>query len=128
MTTGFAPAMARVVDALVERWQSRPEGSVVEVKSEMSHVALEALLRCIFSDGIGDPEAVGTATTRYYRTGGGLDPFDIIGLPDFIPRFTRRGIGSALDRLVRTRITSARFSVPARAWWSPGLSVWLSGA
>ena len=42
MTTGFAPATARVVDALIERWQSRPEGSVVEVKSEMSHVALEA--------------------------------------------------------------------------------------
>jgi cytochrome P450 len=116
MTTGFAPAMARVVDALVERWQSRPEGSVVEVKSEMSHVALEALLRCIFSDGIGDPEAVGTATTRYYRTGGGLDPFDIIGLPDFIPRFTRRGIGSALrsyDDALSEAIAERRRSLAA---------------
>ena len=68
--------MARVAAALVERWQSLPDGSVVEIKAEMSRVALEALVRCIFSEGLGDPEAVCAATTRYYETCGGLDPFD----------------------------------------------------
>ena len=55
----------------------------------MSRVALEALVRCIFSEGLGDPKAVCDATTRYYATCGGLDPFDVLGLPDFVPRFTR---------------------------------------
>jgi hypothetical protein len=48
--------MARVADALVERLQSRPDGSVWEIKSEMSRVALDALVSCIFSDGLGDPQ------------------------------------------------------------------------
>ena len=39
MTAGFGSAMARVADALVERLQSRPDGSVWEIKSEMSRVA-----------------------------------------------------------------------------------------
>lgn len=62
----------------------------------MSRVALEALVRCIFSEGLGDPEAVCAATTRYYETCGGLDPFDLIGLPDFVPRLTRLGVRSVL--------------------------------
>jgi cytochrome P450 len=96
MTAGFAVAIARVAAALVERWQSLPEGSVVEIKAKMSRVALEALVRCVFSEGLGDPEAVCAATTRYYETCGGLDPFDLIGLPDFVPRLTRLGVRSVL--------------------------------
>jgi cytochrome P450 len=62
----------------------------------MSRVALEALVGCIFSQGLGDPKAVCDATTRYYATCGGLDPFDILGLPDFVPRFTRLGVRHVL--------------------------------
>ncbi len=96
MTTGFASAMGRVAAALVTRWQSRPECSVVEIKAEMSRVALEALVGCIFSEGLGDTEAVVAATTRYYETCGGLDPFDLIGLPYFVPRFSRLGVRHVL--------------------------------
>jgi hypothetical protein len=38
---------------------------------------------------LGGPEAVCDATTRCYAICGGLDPFDVLGLPDFVPRFTR---------------------------------------
>jgi cytochrome P450 len=62
----------------------------------MSRVALEALIGCIFSEGLGDPKAVCDATTRYYATCGGLDPFDVLGLPDFVPRFTRFGVQHVL--------------------------------
>jgi cytochrome P450 len=116
MTAGFASAMARVVGTMVERWQNHSEGSVIDTKSEMSRVALEALLECMFSDGIGDPKSVGDATTRYYRTGGGLDPFDLIGLPDFIPRLTRRGIKRALrsyDDALNEAIAERRRSLAA---------------
>jgi cytochrome P450 len=53
MTGGFAPAIARVAATLVERWQNLSDGGVVEVKAEMSRVALEALVGCIFSEGLG---------------------------------------------------------------------------
>jgi cytochrome P450 len=113
MTAGFAQAMARVADALVERWQNLSDGSVVEVKAEMSRVALEALVGCIFSEGLGDPKAVCDATTRYYATCGGLDPFDVLGLPDFVPRFTRlrvqhvlRDFYEALNAAIAERLRS----------------------
>jgi cytochrome P450 len=89
MTAGFGQAMERVAADLVERWQDMGDGGVVEIKAEMSRVALEALIGCIFSEGLGDPKAVCDAMTRYYATCGGLDPFDVLGFPDFVPRFTR---------------------------------------
>ena len=63
MTEGFAQAMAGVAGALVERWQNLSDGGVIEVKAEMSRVALEALVGCIFSEGLGDPNTVCDATT-----------------------------------------------------------------
>ncbi len=108
MTAGFASAMGRVAAALVARWRSRPDGSVVEIKAEMSRVALEALVSCIFSEGLGDTEAVVAATTRYYETCGGLDPFDLIGLPYFVPRLTRLGVRSVL-RAYNEALDSAIF-------------------
>ena len=96
MTSGFAPAIARVAADLIERWENLSDGGIVEIKAEMSRVALEALVGCIFSEGLGDPKAVRDATTRYYATCGGLDPFDVLGLPDFVPRFTRLGVQHVL--------------------------------
>jgi len=90
MTARFAAAMARTAAALIERWQRLPDGGAVEIKSEMSRVALEGLVNCMFCEGLGDPQAVCAATTRYYETYGGIDPFDVIGLPDFVPRLKRR--------------------------------------
>jgi cytochrome P450 len=118
MTPGFGPAMARVAAALVERLQSRPDGSVWEIKSEMSRVALDALVGCIFSDGLGDPQAIRAATTRYYETSSGIDPFDVIGLPDFVPRLTRLGVRSAakaFDDALSAAISERRRSLAAGA-------------
>jgi cytochrome P450 len=116
MTVGFAPAMVRVAAALVERLQSRPDGSEWEIKTEMSRVTLDALIGCIFSDGLGDPEAIRTATTRYYATSSGLDPFDVIGLPDFVPRLTRlrlRHVAKAFDDALTAAIAERRQSLAA---------------
>jgi hypothetical protein len=113
---GICPAMARVAAALIDRWQSLSDGGVVEVKAETSRVALEALVGCIFSDGLGDPKAVRDATIQYYATCGGLDPFDVLGLPDFVPRFTRLGVQHVLRgfyEALSTAITERRHSLAA---------------
>jgi cytochrome P450 len=117
MTAGFASAMERVAADLVERWHNLGDGAVVEIKAEMSRVALEALVGCIFSEGLGNPKAVCDATTRYYATCGGLDPFDILGLPDFVPRFTRLGVQQVLRdfyEALSTAIAERRRSLAAK--------------
>jgi len=116
MMTQFAAATARAAAAVAERWRRQPDGSAFEIKTEMSRVALEGLIGCIFSDGLGDPQAVCAATTRYYATCGGIDPFDVIGLPDFVPRLTRLGMRSALrdfDQALGAAITERRRSLAA---------------
>jgi hypothetical protein len=116
MTAGFGQAIGRVAADLVERWQNLGDGGVVEVKAEMSRVALEALVGCIFSEGLGDPKAVCDATTRYYATCGGLDPFDILGFPDFVPRLTRLRVRHVLRdfyEALSTAIAERRRSLAA---------------
>ena len=118
MIAGFSSAVAGVAAALVARWRALPEGSVVEIKSEMSRVAIEGLLGCIFSDGLGDADKVRAATVRYYASCGGLDPFDVIGLPDFVPRLTRlrgRSARSAFDRTLDVAIAERRRNLAADA-------------
>jgi cytochrome P450 len=113
---GFAPIMAQTTLALLERWQKRPNGSIVEIKTEMLRLSLETLLRCIFAEGLGDPEAVCTATTRYYSTCGRLDPFDVLGFPEFIPRLTRlreRAIMAAIDRELDKAVSERRRNLAA---------------
>jgi cytochrome P450 len=108
---GFAPEIGEAADSLIARWERMPEGSVIEVKEEMLRLAMDVLLRCIFAEGIGKPEAVRTATTRFYWTCGTLDPFDIIGLPDFVPRLTRlreRPIMRAFDDGLNKAIAERR--------------------
>lgn len=107
---GFAPAMADAITALLRRWSEKPDGSVVEIKTEMLQLALETLLKCIFADGLGDPDAVARATVKYYSVCGTMDPFDVLGLPQFVPRLTRlrerpimRDFDQGLDDAIRER-------------------------
>jgi hypothetical protein len=61
-------------------------------------------------------KAITTATTRYYETSSGIDPFDIIGLPDFVPRLTRLGVrhvAKAFDQALAAAITERRRSLAA---------------
>jgi cytochrome P450 len=93
----FAPAMARAADALVGRWRRGGEGRILDVAAEVTQVTLDVLERTIFSDGLGgDPEDVRTAMRTYFDTIGRIDPFDVLGLPDFVPRLGRRRVRPAL--------------------------------
>jgi cytochrome P450 len=67
-------------------------------------LTLEVLERTIFSEGLGrDTEAVRTAMRVYFDSIGRIDPFDILGLPEFMPRLSRIGAGSSL-RLFRNAV------------------------
>jgi cytochrome P450 len=107
MLMQFAPAMA---GAAAARWR-RSAGEVLECKAEMSALALDALMRSIFHDGLGsDHAAMCTAARDYFAVAGRIDPFDVIGLPDVLPRVTHwrtrtllRPFDAALDAAIARR-------------------------
>lgn len=87
---GFFPAMVDSAERLIRRWQRRPEGREVDLSLEMTRVTLDVLEQTIFTQGVArDPDALGRAITRYFEALGRVDPVDIFGLPDWVPRIGR---------------------------------------
>ena len=73
MLMQFAPAMAGAAAAMIERWR-RSAGEVLECKAEMSALALDALMRSIFHDGLGsDHAAMRAAAADYFAAAGRID-------------------------------------------------------
>jgi cytochrome P450 len=81
----FAPAVHRV-------------GAVADVGALMSRLALEVLEQTLFSQGLGrEPSAFQRAVSSYFETIGRIDPLDLLGAPDFVPRLRRRRGRGALQ-------------------------------
>ena len=106
----FSTVMLDVANGLAERLAQR-EGEVVDIAVEATRVTLEVLERTIFSDGLGRaPEDIRLAMKGYFETIGRIDPFDMLGVPDFVPRPGRRKLRpmlrffeSAIDTIISTR-------------------------
>ena len=119
----FAPAMVRAAETLVDRWRRRGDGHTLDAAAEVTQLTLDVLERTIFSDGLGgDPEDVRAAMRVYFDTIGRIDPFDVLGLPDFVPRLGRRRVRPALrffdaavDAIIaarRSRLETDRSGMP----------------
>lgn len=86
----FAPAMQRVAAATVERLRRRRDGAVADVGEITSRMALEVLEQTLFSQGLGrETSEFQRAVTDYFDSFGRLDPLDLLGAPDFVPRLGR---------------------------------------
>jgi cytochrome P450 len=95
---GFGSAMTGAADDLIRRWGRLGDGATIEVGAEMAKVTLDVLERTIFSDGFGsDAEVVRLAMATYFNTIGKISPLDVLGVPDFFPRFSRVRIRSTLN-------------------------------
>ena len=107
----FAPAVHRVGEAAVERMIRRRDGAVADIAAAMSRLTLEVLEQTLFSQGLGrEPSAFQRAVSSYFETIGRVDPLDLLGAPDFVPRLRRRrGRGaleffdSAVDAIIERR-------------------------
>ncbi len=83
----FAPSVVAAVDALSDRWRSFDPRQPVNVASEMTLLTLNVLALTIFSDGLGsDADEFKAAMNVYFGTIGRIGAFDLLGLPDFVPR------------------------------------------
>ena len=86
---GFSHAMNEAGAKLARRLVRR-DGARVDVALEMTRVTLDVLERTIFTQGLpGDPDALGRAITRFLEAVGPIDPLDVFGVPNFVPRIGR---------------------------------------
>ncbi len=86
----FTGQMQEGSDRLVARMLRRGEGGTVDVMEEMTRVTFDILSSTLFSGTIaGDADAFGRAMTRYFSTQGRIDPLDLMGAPDWLPRIGR---------------------------------------
>ncbi len=86
----FAGPKRDAADRLVRRLRRRGDGREVDATLEMTRVALDVLERTIFTQGLArDPDALSQAITRYFEAIGPIDPLDVFGLPDWLPRIGR---------------------------------------
>lgn len=82
----WAPAMLDAAAELVQRWREHGPATL-DVAAEMTRLTLDVLERTIFSDGFGcKAEEARLAMVTYFNTVGRIDPLDLLGLPNWIPR------------------------------------------
>ncbi len=85
--TGFAQPMLRVCEDFTSRYV---DGSVVDAAHDMTMLTYEILAETLFSGEIaGDPNAFAKQVDHLLETMGRVDPLDLIGAPDWLPRLTR---------------------------------------
>ncbi len=86
----FAEAMAASTREGVARFGRRRPGAQVDMHEEMSRLTLEILEHTLFSQGLGrETGEFQKAVNVYFNTVGRVDPFDLLGLPQFLPRLGR---------------------------------------
>ena len=106
----FSEAMVGVANGMVERL-ARREGETMDLAVEATRLTLEVLERTIFSDGLGrTTEDIRLAMRKYFEIIGRIDPFDMLGIPEGVPRPWRWKLGpmlrlfeSAIDTIISTR-------------------------
>ncbi|TNC13707.1 cytochrome P450 [Methylobacterium terricola] len=106
----FEAPMSEAASRLARRLKRR-DGQSVDAALEMTRVTLDVLERTIFTHGLArEPDALGRAITRYFEALGPIDPLDVFGMPDWLPRIGRikarpalRFFAEVVDELIERR-------------------------
>jgi len=116
----LAPAMAEAAAELVERWHNRRSGDALDIKIEMDVLALDVLSRSV-STPVLAAIPVHAAMVEFFAAAGRIDLFDLLGLPDAMPRITQwrmrdvvRTFEQALDEAIARGRREARSVDAAR--------------
>ncbi|WP_048645456.1 cytochrome P450 [Nitratireductor soli] len=85
---GFAAPMLARTEAFVERYEDAVEP--VDVSRDMTLLTFDILAETLFSGEIaGDAANFAHQVDRLFETMGRVDPLDLLGAPDWLPRITR---------------------------------------
>ena len=117
---GFASAMLSTSLEFAERYR---DADRADISRDMTMLTYDILAETLFSGEIaGEPGSFAHQVDRLFETMGRVDPMDLLGAPDWLPRFTRirgkkslaffRKIVADTVRLRRTRMDRGE-DVPA---------------
>ncbi len=85
---GFAGPMLERTQAFVARYENADEP--VDVSRDMTLLTFDILAETLFSGEIaGEPGSFAHQVDRLFETMGRVDPLDLLGAPDWLPRITR---------------------------------------
>jgi cytochrome P450 len=113
---GFADPMKHVSDEFAGEYANRAD-TLTDVAKDMTQLTYRILAATLFTNQIdGDPDTFGKEVERLFETMGRVDPFDLLGAPDWLPRFTQiRGRRSlAFFRHIVSRTIDARKTLMAK--------------
>ncbi|TWG49192.1 MULTISPECIES: cytochrome P450 [unclassified Aminobacter] len=84
---GFAGPMLRIAEKFAGRYH---DGMVTDVARDMTMLTYDILAETLFSGEVsGNPDDFAHQVDHLFETMGRVDPLDLIGAPDWIPRITR---------------------------------------
>lgn len=86
--SGFGQTMLDCSERFRERYKT--SGQIVDIAHDMTLLTYDILAETLFSGEIaGDRADFARQIDRLFETMGRVDPFDLLGLPDWLPRLTR---------------------------------------
>ncbi|MCT7376199.1 cytochrome P450 [Chelativorans salis] len=86
---GFAGPMLKEAEAFAARYEERI-GGTTDVSRDMTMLTFDILAETLFSGEIaGEPDGFAQQVDRLFETMGRVDPLDLLGAPDWLPRVTR---------------------------------------
>ncbi|MCV0394736.1 MAG: cytochrome P450 [Rhizobiaceae bacterium] len=84
---GFAGPMLKKTLEFAARYE---ELERTDIARDMTGITYEILAETLFSGQIaGEPDSFGKRMDHFFETMGRVDPMDLVGAPDWVPRFTR---------------------------------------
>ncbi|MCX8282402.1 cytochrome P450 [Phyllobacterium sp. 0TCS1.6C] len=85
---GFAEAMKKTTESFADRYADAR--GPVDVSRDMTMLTYDILAETLFSGEIaGDPDSFSHEVDRLFETMGRVDPLDLLGAPEWLPRFTQ---------------------------------------
>jgi len=85
---GFADTMLKISEKFAEGYRNLTEPT--DVSRDMTMLTYNILAETLFSGEVaGDPDQFSHEVDRLFETMGRVDPLDLLGAPDWLPRFTQ---------------------------------------
>ncbi len=106
----FTPVMVNAAAETAERWSRLPASAPIDALREMATLTAQIICRAVFGPDLGREHAAAivAAFSEYQRLVGQIDLINLLGLPDWVPRYhswrvrrAARRIHDVLDHIIR---------------------------
>ena len=97
----FSPIMIDTIEEKKQEWLALSEGQEIDALSEMAHLTAEIICRTIFGQDLGREFAteVVESFSDYQRQIDQIDIASLLGLPEWLPRFTKPSVRKSIKRI-----------------------------